>query len=1153
MKRIGVNKLAQVLIGLVVAVAVLVYGPWGVLPAFAQAQPAMVKEPTKIPYIVQERIRQLESASVTTLGVTGPSDGLVQTTPEGELDLEFHAAGPVGTAEKAELLALGATILFSTGDLVWPPGVQPPVGLGMITARVPYDKVAAAAALPWVVAVTPAEASPPDAGSFLSEGVALHGADVAQAAGINGAGVTVGVISDGATNRADAQALGDLPAVLTIPAGCVGTGGNEGTGMLEIIHDMAPGAALQFCSTGGSLGTHVNALLNLAAAGADIIAEDIPFDSQPAFQKGLAATTADVLAVSGVSIHSSAGNLGNRHAARVAAVGTNGGPDGALGPFAGCPYNPQNVVAIAPNGDTTFDVSFPSAGTLNVTLQWSEPRAIFPTAGAGGFTDLDLFVMNTGLTQCLGTSTGAQGNGSGDTIEQVSVAVGAGQTVKIVVNVHSTDGAVATPLIDLRWRGGSAVDTPTRAGSLNPDSNYTDGATSAAAADASVSTNPTTVPIEGFSAGGPVQLITTTECTNGMYPCAGNSTAGGPGRTVGAPTWTTADGVSISGVGGFGSGNCPAATQGDCRFFGTSAAAPHAAGVAALVRQAMGTPTPAELNTRLAETATDRGTPGFDNVWGFGVLNAALAAIPQSADLQVTKFCKPDGAVKVGQTATCTMQVQNLGPDPALNVKIVDHLVSSGSFNITTSMLSVSGGAVPGSCTVPPNPLSGSSMVTCTSPSMPKASTVTVTLSVTATTAQDINDDVTVTSDTTDPNPGNNHATGAVHFVSLTADLQVSKTCKPDGPVPAGTTATCTIDVDNLGPDSAAGVTLVDAILSNGTFQIGTVSTTAGSCTETANPQNGSGNVTCNLGTVAASAQVRVTVSVSASDAQDINDRATVSSSTTDPNTDNNNATGHITFAAQADLSISKEASAPVIAGLNVTYTIDVKNNGPSVAPNVVVTDTLPVQLSNVSFTPSAGSCNGGIPGNPAQPLTCTLGSLANGASAKVIVVGKINANTPNGTYLNNNASVSSGAADPNNGNNSASAVIQVVAQADLFIVKTSDKNTYKPSSLVIYTVKVTNNGPSDAQDVVVTDTLPDLKQAIYQSDTGGCTMSATNPTQLTCNVGSLPVDQSRSFQVNLVVKGSRGDVSNTAIVTSSTTDLTPGDNTSTRTVRIGK
>ena len=64
--------------------------------------------------------------------------------------------------------------------------------------------------------------------------------------------------------------------------------------MLEIVHDMAPGADLLFHGTGGGVAAHVAAQDNLAVAGADLITEDIAFDSEPAFQKGLAATNAEI-------------------------------------------------------------------------------------------------------------------------------------------------------------------------------------------------------------------------------------------------------------------------------------------------------------------------------------------------------------------------------------------------------------------------------------------------------------------------------------------------------------------------------------------------------------------------------------------------------------------------------------------------------------------------------------------------------------------------------------------------------------------------------------------------------------------------------------------------------------------------------------------
>ena len=265
-------------------------------------------------------------------------------------------------------------------------------------------------------------------------------------------------------------------------------------------------------------------------------------------------------------------------------------------------------MAIAPGNDTTFDVQVQpgtTGVTLSATLQWSEPRAIFPTAGAGGFTDLNLYVMNAALTACLGASVGVQGNGVGDTIEQVSIpfAAGGNVNVKLVVDVQNAPAGIAAPTIDLRWRGAVAMDNPTRAGSLNPDSNYTGLATSAAAANAGGSTNPANVAIEGFSSGGPVQLLLTTVCPGGVYPCPGNAVAGPAGQTLGAPDWTAADGVAVTGAGGFGSGTCPAVNPGDCRFFGTSAATPHAAACDALIRSNVPGITVDQVNTRLLSSA----------------------------------------------------------------------------------------------------------------------------------------------------------------------------------------------------------------------------------------------------------------------------------------------------------------------------------------------------------------------------------------------------------------------------------------------------------------------------------------------------------------------------------------------------------------------
>jgi hypothetical protein len=557
------------------------------------------------------------------------SNRLLHATPDGQVELLFHGAGPLTADRRQSLRSLGARITSEVSD----GGVRYGAPVSMVTAWLPHARLDDAEALSWVAAITPPEYGEVDThpnNTTNSQGVALHRADLVQTRGFNGAGVNVGVVSDGVANLAAAQAGNDLPPNCANPpvAPCVSnlsTGSNdEGTAMLEIVHDMAPGARLLFNGTGSGVTAHISALNALVTNGANVITEDIAFDSEPAFQRGAAATAGDTIAANGVPVHSSAGNLAQRHAARVTATGTGQQPDGTANAFTGCTNTPDNVVAIAPSNDTTFDVQLPAQNpaltaaqnTASFTLQWSEPRAIAPTPGAGGFTDLNLYIMNSTLTQCLAQSTGVQGGGAGDTIEQASLARFAAATyVKIVVAVQGATGAVAAPTLDLRWRGANAIDTATAAGSLNPDSNYTGAATSSAAVDAQ-SVTAGLGALEGYSAQGPVQLFSTTVCAGGNVACP-NGVAGPAAAPANGPAWAAADNVNVSGVGGFGS-----------PFTGTSAAAPHAAACDALLRDARDTPAAAPGTTaaRLAATALDIAPAGFDQATGPGQLDC-LAAI----------------------------------------------------------------------------------------------------------------------------------------------------------------------------------------------------------------------------------------------------------------------------------------------------------------------------------------------------------------------------------------------------------------------------------------------------------------------------------------------------------------------------------------------
>lgn len=578
--------------------------------------------PSKVAFIVQKFALECAEAPPGT-DIAAMSNELVRGRNPGEVEVSIHAIDPILPTDEAELEALGIEI---SSRLEIPAGMPvPPTGL--LSAWVPCGIINDVATLPWISAITAPSYGTANnhGGTFFTEGLNVHDATTAQAQGVTGAGVTIGVISTGVATRATAIAAGELPAITVFNTGT----GDEGTAMLEIVHDMAPGATLLYDDGAGTGPTrdvrHANALLNLAANGAQVIAEDLRFDAQPAFQQGLVATFREFVAASGVSVHSSSGNRGDDHAGRIPAVGTGTGPDGNIfaAPPPGCTFAPNNLVDIDGSGDNTFDVTL--GANTNITLQWSEPRAIFPTVGQGGFTNLDLIVFNQAGTACLAESVAVQGAGLGDTIEQISLPA-AGVVGRIAINVRANASAVAVPTLDLRWSGmQNELDATVAAGSIDPDKNYSGLAWSIGAVNAIGGAQ------ETYSSQGPVTLLQTTVCQGGgVGPCTG---AAGPAQQnfQGLDLMGT-DNVQVSGVGPFGNGTCPAVNPRDCVFTGTSAAAPHTAACDALVREVLGaTATNAAVRARLAGTATDLGPPGEDSQSGAGVVDCFEALGPPTA------------------------------------------------------------------------------------------------------------------------------------------------------------------------------------------------------------------------------------------------------------------------------------------------------------------------------------------------------------------------------------------------------------------------------------------------------------------------------------------------------------------------------------------
>jgi len=501
-------------------------------------------------------------------------------------------------------------------------------------------------------------ASPTGQGSRSSEGDVAHLAFAARGAfHIDGSGVKIGVLSDGVRNLAASQAAGDLGAVTVIgpPAPCAATSTcDEGTAMLEIIHDLVPGAPLYFASAFVSITSFADNIRALRAAGCDIIVDDVSYFVETPFQDGQLTPTSrnggvviqavnDVTA-DGALYFSSAGNEGNLDdgtSGEWVGAFVNGGP--VTGPIVAFEGTGPRVHRF---GVQNFDV-LTAVGNQN-NLHWSDPLG-------GSANDYDLFLLNAAGTTVLSASVNLQ-NGTQDPYE--SVAAGTAGNRLVVVKF-----AGASRYLHLNSnRGRLSIRT---AGQTHGHSAAADAFSVAATFAGAAFPNAfsTTDSVETFSSDGPRRLFFRANGTR--FTPNDVSATGGIVRQK--PDITAADGVSVTGVGGFGS-----------PFSGTSAAAPHAAAIAALVKAANPGLTPAQIRAILTGTAIDIEATGVDRDSGAGIVMARAAVIATGATgtafLQLDRALLAenpgnlDGVVEPGEGATLTLTLKNFGVVPATGI-----------------------------------------------------------------------------------------------------------------------------------------------------------------------------------------------------------------------------------------------------------------------------------------------------------------------------------------------------------------------------------------------------------------------------------------------------------------------------------------------------
>ena len=506
-------------------------------------------------------------------------------------------------------------------------------------------------------------------------------------------------------------------------------------------------------------------------------------------------------------------------------------------------------------------------------------------------------------------------------------------------------------------------------------------------------------------------------------------------------------------------------------------------------------------------------------------------AVTRSAVLTISKTDTPD-PVNVGGALTYEILVTNTGPSTATNVAISDTIPAGLTVtNVTTTAGTAgeAGGVVTGS--VPTLAVSGS--VTITISATVAAGFSGTTITNTATAQADEATQVSANTDTT---------------VNPQVDLVITKTDSAD-PVTRGNQLTYTLNVTNNGPSGATNVEVVDTLPAGVTFS----SATGGTVTP---PSGGSTDVTVAIGSLASGASQAVTITVDVEDtaAASITNtaivRSTESTAGFDTDTTNNTASEPTAVESNIDLSVTKTDSVdPANAGESLTYTITVANAGPSLATGVNWSDNIPDGLQITSATSSTGatvtvpaSAQDTTSANP-DDLTLAIGDLASGGSVTITVVATVLPDFRGS--LSNVTSVSTSDAGMNEAdttNNTATETTAVNASVDLAITKTDSVDPVIAGNALTYTLTVTNNGPSTATGVTVSDVLP--TGVTFTSAVASQGSAANNSGTVTATLGTIAPGANATVTIVVNVdEATRTALSNTATVTSTETDSNTANN----------
>ena len=379
-------------------------------------------------------------------------------------------------------------------------------------------------------------------------------------------------------------------------------------------------------------------------------------------------------------------------------------------------------------------------------------------------------------------------------------------------------------------------------------------------------------------------------------------------------------------------------------------------------------------------------------------------------------------------------------------------------------------------------------------------------------------------------------------YTNTTTDIAISQSLTPSTPL-AGQPLQIVLQVTNKAATPAELVSIRDELPAD----VSVVSTSAdqGSC------NNAGPVVSCNLGTLAPSATVNVTIntSVAASLQNLFSNFAAAGSSSIDVSPADNSVVLSNQPVVEADLLTNLTAPATVIAGQPMSYNLSVTNNGGAVATNAVVILNLPaggaffVGNTGIACTPLQNT-------TAAVELRCELGNLAAGASTNASFNFEVAADASNS--FSATASASSAASDPSPADATQTVTSAVSMSADLAITLQAPTLIYLPngeSAAYAYNLDITNIGPSLERNATVMVTLPE--NVSFSSSSSQCSLAGA---ELTCALGELAVGQSRSFSIQASVQAGTADatiLTSSASITSSGNDPQLNNNTASATSTV--